>query len=109
MPTSQDYMEFVYDQIDEKWNKRYRKMFGECMFYINEKPVLLVCDNTIYVKKMDCIRELFQEEITGYPYRGAREHYIVDAEDRELLNRIIDKLEKVIQVPVKKSKKKLTE
>ena len=31
----------------EVWS---RKMFGEYMAYLNEKPVLLVCDNTVFVK-----------------------------------------------------------
>lgn len=50
MSTTQDYIEFVFDQIDKMFNIRYRKMFGEYMMYINEKPVLLICENTVYVK-----------------------------------------------------------
>jgi len=105
MPTTQDYIEFVYDQIDNGWNKRYKKMFGEYMVYINQKPILLVCDNTVYVKVLDCIRAFIQEENKGFPYKGAKEHYIVDVEDKELLNNIIEILEKIIPVPVKKIRK----
>jgi DNA helicase-2/ATP-dependent DNA helicase PcrA len=32
---------------------RYKKMFGEYMVYVNEKPILLVCDNTVFVKILD--------------------------------------------------------
>jgi len=105
MSTTLDYIEFVYDQIDNRWNKRYKKMFGEYMVYINQKPILLVCDNIVYVKELDCIRTLIQEENRGVPYKGAKEHYIVDVEDRELLNKVIEILEKVIPVPVKKIRK----
>lgn len=50
MSTTQDYIEFVFDQIDNKFNKRYRKMSGKYMMYIIDKPILLTCENTLYVK-----------------------------------------------------------
>ena len=105
MATTPDFIEFVFDQIDNRWNKRYRKMFGEYMVYVNDKPILIVCDNTVYVKKLDCIKSFIKEEECGFPYDGAKEHYIVDVEDEEPFNKIIEALEKVIKVPVKKEKK----
>ena len=104
MPTTQDYMEFLFDQISTRWNKRYKKMFGEYMLYINEKPVLLVCDNTVYVKKLSCISPLIPEDSTGFPYKGAKKHYIVDIEDKDLLENVISELEKVLTVPDRKKK-----
>lgn len=53
MATSVDYIEFVCGQIRGERVVRYKKMFGEYMVYVNDKPVLLVCDNTVYVKKLD--------------------------------------------------------
>lgn len=105
MSTTQEFIEFVYDQIDNRWNKRYRKMFGEYMVYVNDKPILLVCDNTVYAKKLDRIKPFIREEECGFPYDGAKEHYIVDIEDEESLSKIVEELEKVIKVPVKKKKK----
>lgn len=52
MATSQEYIEFVCEQLVGVENVRYKKMFGEYMVYVNDKPVLLVCDNTVYVKKL---------------------------------------------------------
>ena len=105
MATTPDFIEFVCDQIDTRWNKRYRKMFGEYMVYMNEKPVLLVCDNTVYAKKLDCIAPFISEDSTGFPYKGAKEHFILDVEDRESFPKILEELERVIKVPVKKKKK----
>ncbi|MDA3810626.1 MAG: transcriptional regulator [Spirochaetaceae bacterium] len=107
MSTEQDFIDFLIDQIESGWNVRYRKMFGEYMVYINDKPLLLVCDNTVYVKQLDCIASLISEENKGFPYNGSKEHYIVDFEDRELLNDVITALEKIIPIPVKKKKKGL--
>jgi TfoX/Sxy family transcriptional regulator of competence genes len=48
MATTKDFVEYVCDQIADNLIVRYRKMFGEYMVYVNDKPLLLVCDNTVY-------------------------------------------------------------
>ena len=106
MSTSQDFLDFTVDQIDPSWNIRSKKMFGEYMVYINDKPLLLVCDNTVYVKKLDCLKDLIPEDSLGFPYKGAKEHFILDMEDKDLVQKVVVELEKVIPVPVKKSKPK---
>ena len=50
MATSKDYIEFVLEQVKDFGDVTARKMFGEYMVYANEKPVLLVCDNSVFVK-----------------------------------------------------------
>ena len=52
MATSAEYAAFVCEQIAPYGQVRSRKMFGEYMVYLEDKPVLLVCDNTVYVKKL---------------------------------------------------------
>lgn len=107
MATTQDYVEFVCDQLRGEWDIRYKKMFGEYMVYINDKPVLLVCDNTVFVKPLDCIAELMREAEWGRPYESAKEHYILDVEDTELAKKVIAELEAVTPLP--KPRKKKTE
>ena len=104
MSTTQDYIDYVIDQIDHVWEKRYKKMFGEYMIYINDKPILLVCENTVYVKMLECISTITPQDSKGFPYKGSKEHYIVDIENKELLNSVINELEKVISIPVKRKK-----
>jgi len=105
MATTQDYIEFVCSQVENEWNPQYRKMFGEYMVYVHGKPLLLVCDNTVYVRELEVISRLMENADKGFPYKGAKEHFIVDVEDRQLLNQLIEVLEKVIPVPVKKAGK----
>lgn len=104
MATSEEYVLFVCEQIRSEFPVRYKKMFGEYMVYVNEKPVLLVCDNTVYVKKLEEIKGLMQNAEVGVPYKGAKEHFILDIEDNVLANRVIDELEKMTPVPVRKKK-----
>ncbi len=107
MATSVDYIEFVCEQINGVGEIRYRKMFGEYMVYVNDKPVLLVCDSTVFVKKLDAINEQMAGSETGYPYKGAKEHYILDIEDTELSRKVVDILESVTPVPKPKKKRQL--
>lgn len=59
MSTSPDFVAYVCEQIEGIGNVRSRKMFGEYMIYINEKPILLVCDNTVFVKMLPSLSACF--------------------------------------------------
>ena len=50
MATSEEYLSFVCEQIARFGAVRYRKMFGDATVYLDDKPILLVCDNTVFVK-----------------------------------------------------------
>ncbi len=105
MATSQEYAAFVCEQVRGDWDVRSKKMFGEYMVYVNDKPVLLVCDNTVFVKKLDCVHGLLEGAETGYPYEGAKEHFVLDVEDTALAKRVIAALEAVTPLPKPRKKK----
>ena len=96
MATSKEYIEFVCEQIYRYGAVTYRKMFGEYMAYLNEKPILLVCDNTVYIKEFPELDGIMSE---------AEERYILDIEDSELLDEVIPILEKLTEIPKKKNRR----
>lgn len=95
MATSLEYCKYVCEQIQSDKMVKYKKMFGEYMVYLNDKPVLMICDNTVYVKILPVLESLMQGAETGYPYEGAKKHYIVDIENRVLLNEVVSVLGEV--------------
>lgn len=105
MATTIDFIEYVCEQINGVGAVRYKKMFGEYMVYVNEKPILLVCDNTVYVKILDCISEKMKDAEKGFPYDGAKEHYILDIDNSEFNKEVIALLERVIPFPKPKRNK----
>lgn len=105
MATSPDFIEYVCEQISGAGAIRYKKMFGEYMVYVEEKPILLVCDNTVYVKILDCIRDKMKEAQKGFPYDRAKEHYILDIDNREFSQEIIALLLPIIPIPKPRKKK----
>jgi len=105
MATTIDFVLFVWEPIHRPGETRYRKMFGEYMVYVNDKPLLLLCDNTVFVKKLSCVESYLKNSATGFPYKGAKEHYVLDIEDTELCRNVIAELEKVIPIPTPKRRK----
>ncbi len=104
MATTNEYIQYVCDQIKGIGEIRYKKMFGEYMIYINEKPVVIVCDNTAFVKKLESIEPVMQNAQVGYPYKGAKEHYILDIDNSDFCKSIVTQIEK--QTPLPKPRKK---
>ena len=105
MATSVEFIQYVCEQIRGVGEVRYKKMFGEYMVYVNDKPALLVCDDTVYVKILDAIAEDMAEAPKGMPYGGAKEHYILDIDDRDLALRAAAQLENVVPLPKPRKKK----
>lgn len=102
MATSVDFIEFVCGQIRCGYAVRYKKMFGEYMVYVNDKPVFLVCDNRVFVKKLPQVECIMSHAETGVPYGGAKEHYVLDIENAELVEKIVPVLEQITPLPKKK-------
>jgi TfoX/Sxy family transcriptional regulator of competence genes len=105
MTTSLEFAEYVEEQVADCGQIRYKKMFGEYMVYVNEKPILLVCDNTVFVKILPCLAELMQDAERGFPYEGAKEHYILDIDDTELAEAVVAVLEPITPFPKPRKRK----
>lgn len=102
MATSVNFIQYVCEQLSGIGSIRYRKMFGEYMVYINDKPVVIVCNDTAYVKMLEEIQGMMENSETGYPYEGAKEHYILDIDDSNFSKMVVSKIEEVTTLPKKK-------
>ncbi|MCL2141118.1 MAG: transcriptional regulator [Dehalococcoidia bacterium] len=83
MATTEDFIQYVCEQIEGAGTIRYKKMFGEYLVYVDERPTLLVCDNTVYVKNKSFLDGILENPEKGFPYDGAKEHLVLDIEDSE--------------------------
>ncbi len=105
MSTTPDFIEFACEQLGRIMPVTYKKMFGEYMIYVNLKPIFLVCNNTVYVKMREEIESFMKDAEIGPPYAGAKDHYVLDIENYELCQNIMNILEPILKIPVKKKKK----
>ena len=92
MACTLDYIDFVCSQLQGVGVIRTRKMFGDWCIYVDEKPVILACDNLCYVKMLPELADMMNGAWTGYPYDGAKEHYILDIEHGEEAMRVVQAL-----------------
>ena len=132
MATSANYKDFVLEQL-ARCNSEYlgrgfafsaRKMFGEYCVYIADsrescvdshldspkKVLFLLCDESVFVKKYESLDEIVRENsdffTLGYPFDGAREHYIIDIENLALIAQIIQSALPFLPTPKAKKPKK---
>ena len=61
MASTQEYIDFVCAQLDGVGVIRAKKMFGDWCIYVDEKCVILACDNQCYVKQHPAIEQLMQK------------------------------------------------
>ena len=85
MSTRPEFVQYLLDQLEGLGELRARKMFGDYLVYLNDRPALLVCDGTPFAKPLPCVAELLKDRPTAPPYEGAKAHYVLDPEDRDTL------------------------
>lgn len=109
MATTADYIEFVMERLEaartglDLW---YRPMFGEYCVYADEKPLFFVCDNTVFVKRIECVAEILASAEVRPPFPGARDFVVLDVEDTPLTREVLLQLH--IHKPMPKPKKRKT-
>jgi hypothetical protein len=103
MATDEGFVAYVLEQIAGCGEVSHRKMFGEYMVYCGGKPALLVCGNTVFVKCLPEVADLFArhniEPETGCPYAGAKPHYVLDIDNGGLARDMAMLLAKILPAP----------
>ena len=91
MPSNQDFLNFLLDQLGNRSDITSRKMFGEYALYCKNKVVALICDNQLYIKPTDAGRKFIGTVTEAPPYPGARNYYLMAdrIEDGEWLDELI--------------------
>ena len=104
MASSPEFVRYICEQLDGLGAVRSRKMFGDYMVYLNDKPVLILCDDRAMVKMLPCLAELLAGRPTRPPYEGAKDHYLLDPDDRETLREAARRAEEVTSPPKKRTR-----
>ena len=102
MASNIEFIEFISSQLEGLGCVRYRKMFGDYMIYLDEKPIILVCDNIAYIKRLPELSDFMADAESGIPYEGAKEHYILDVDHKTVLQEVVSRLWKYLPYPSQK-------
>ena len=100
MSCSYEFIEFVCAQTADAGEVRLRKMFGD---YVNEKPIITVCDGICYVKRHPAIQTLMENAECGCHYEGAKERNSLDVSHCDHVLQVIRALWDVLPFPKKKT------
>lgn len=105
MASSQDYLQFVLEQLSELNEISYRAMMGEFILYYRGKIIGGIYDDRLLVKPVKSAAAYMKNPIYEVPYDGAKEMLLVDDIDNKeylagLFNAMYDEL------PSPKPKKK---
>ena len=95
MATTQEFADKVCRRMAPFGDVRSRKMFGEYMVYVNERPVLTQ------------VAVLMADAECGYPYEGAKEAYLLNLGDDARIDALLPML--VEHTPLPRPRKKKSE
>jgi len=105
MACTPEFVDFVVAQLADAGVVRVRKMFGDHLLYVDEKPAVLLCDNVAYVKMHPALDALMADVETGSPYPGAKLHYVLDVSHRAEALRVVKILAEVLPLPRPRKKR----
>jgi len=78
MASTQDFVDYILEQIENAGVITCRKMFGEYAIYSGRKVVALVCDNQLFIKPT-AGGKAFIGNVTDAPaYPGAKMNYLIE-------------------------------
>jgi TfoX/Sxy family transcriptional regulator of competence genes len=102
MATRPETIEEILARTGDTVELRPRKMFGEYGFYLGDRMVALVCDDTLFVKDLPQCRELVGNLPLQPPYPGAKPHLVLapEVQEREgLLADLFRTLARILPAP----------
>ena len=80
MPTQDQTVAFLADQLSRLEGLRIAKMFGEYGLWLDGKTIGLVCNDQLFVKPTPAGRALAKTAPDAPPYRGAKPSMLIEAE-----------------------------
>ena len=93
MSSSQEYIDFIIDQLSGLKQITFRKMMGEYIIYYRGKIIGGVYDDRFLIKLAESAKKMMPDAVYEAPYEGAKEMILVDnVDDKSFLKELIEKI-----------------
>ena len=89
MASTREYLDYVLEQLSAVENITYRPMMGEYIIYCGGKVIGGVYDDRFLVQPTKSAKALLPDTPLETPYEGAKEMFLPDIDNKELLSRLI--------------------
>lgn len=91
MSSTQDYLNYILDQLSGLEGVTYRKMMGEYILYYRQKIFGGIYDDRFLVKPVKSAVSMMPDASMEKPYDGAKEMILVDnVEDKDFLKELVE-------------------
>ena len=105
MASSQEYLDFILEQLSEVNGISHRAMMGEYIIYYLDKVIGGIYDDRFLVKTTKTASAMMPEAGREIPYPGAKEMLLVDdVEDKDFLRELIESMYEELPAPKEKKK-----
>lgn len=107
MPSNNDFIDYIVDQMENAGTITYKFMFGGYAVYCDKKVVALVCDDQLFVKPTEGGRSFIGNVVEAPAYPGAKMSFLIEDkfEDREWISELIRITARELPEPKQKKKK----
>ena len=103
MPSSNEYLTFILDQLSQAEDISHRTMMGEYILYCKGKVFGGIYDDRFLVKPVKAAKALLPDAPLELPYEGAKPMLLVDnVEDKAFLARLVAAMEPELPAPKKR-------
>ena len=103
MASTEEYLNFILEQLSELNDITYRAMMGEYIIYYKGKIIGGIYDNRFLVKPTKSALAMMPNADKEFPYKGAKEMLLVDnLEDKEFLRELVDSMYSELSAPKKR-------
>ena len=93
MPSTQDYCDFVSDQLSFLSDISSRKMMGEYILYHKGKIFGGIYDNRFLVKPTESAKKIMPDAPLEVPYPGGKKMLLVeDIDNKEFLKELVESI-----------------
>ncbi len=107
MSVSENYLNFILEQLSEIDGIVCRRMMGEYILYHHEKIAAYLCDDRLLVKPVPSAVRMMPDASWEPPYDGAKNMLLVDnTDDRKFLKALFQAMYEELPEPKKKSRKR---
>ena len=105
MSTDATFVAYICEQADMPHRLTFKKMFGEYALYVDGKVIAFVCDNQLFLKPLEEVRNLLVTvtELPAYP--GSKLYFRINDEldDRDALRRLFNVAADALPLPKPKA------
>ena len=102
---AKELMQYIMEQLSGLGEIRTIPMMGGYIFYYRERIFGGIYGNGFLVKDTKAGRRHMPDSEPQPPYEGAKDHYLLDPDDRDTLREAVRRAEEVTPLPRKRMKK----